>query len=260
MPSPTILHRKWLTRILKSIVMISLFALLLNYALASSNWQKLAPGMEFQELDKNALAPWSHIYAFRINLKYNQLSSLLAKEMAVQYAAANEFGQHAQALITINGGFFDRNFKSLGLRISDGKTKSPLKKISWWGIFYIRNERPYISSARQFQADKQISFAVQSGPRLLVNGQIPPLKPGKAERTALGINNDGQVILLVTDNAALSTMELAQLLKSPPLNCINALNLDGGSSTQLHVQVGDFHLSVHGLANVADAVIVRQKK
>ncbi|KTC73070.1 hypothetical protein Lbir_1122 [Legionella birminghamensis] len=259
MPSQTIVNRKWLTRIWKSLLTVSLLALVLNYALASNNWHKLTSGIDYQELKESYLTPWSHIYAFRINLKYNQLSLVFAKDMAVKYASADEFAQHSNALLTINGGFFDQEFKPLGLRIKNRQLKSPLKQISWWGIFYIRNDKPYITNVRQFRRDNQIEFAVQSGPRLLINGQIPPLKPGRAERTALGITPDGEVIILVTDNAALSTIELAQIMKAPPLNCLNALNLDGGSSSQLHAQIDSFHLNVHGFSNVSDAVIVKAK-
>ncbi len=57
----------------------------------------------------------------------------------------------------------------------------------------------------------------------------------------------------------LSTTELAQVMKAAPLNCENALNLDGGSSSQLRAQIGSFQLDVHGFSNVSDAVIVQAK-
>lgn len=181
----------------------------------------------------------------------------MAKDLAVKHASVNEYAEHSKAMVAINGGFFDKNFRSLGLRISDKQQQSPLKQISWWGVFYIKNKTAYITSARQFKKSKAIDFAVQSGPRLLINGQIPPLRPGRAERTALGINAEGQVILLVTENAPLSTTELAQLMQSPPLNCINAINLDGGSSSQLYAAVDSFRLNVHGFSNISDAIAVK---
>ncbi len=57
----------------------------------------------------------------------------------------------------------------------------------------------------------------------------------------------------------MSTTELAQLMKAEPLNCDNALNLDGGSSSQLHAHLNSFQLDVHGFSNVSDAVIVTAK-
>lgn len=256
----TIAPIKWLTRASKTAFTLLMVFLVLNFAIAANHWQKLSPGIEYQDIGSGYLTPWSHIHVFRINLKDNRLSLVMARDMSRQYASVDEFAQHSRALLAINGGFFDDNYKSLGLRIKNRKQINPIKQISWWGVFYIKNQHAYLASARQFYRSGQIDFAVQSGPRLLVNGKIPPLKAGRAERTALGITQDGQVIILVTDHAAMSTTELAQRLKAPPLNCLNALNLDGGNSTQLYAKVRNFHASVHGFSNVSDAIIVEAKK
>ncbi|STX29393.1 Exopolysaccharide biosynthesis protein related to N-acetylglucosamine-1-phosphodiester alpha-N-acetylglucosaminidase [Legionella beliardensis] len=257
--SQTIAIIKWLRQGWKSAFTVLFILILLNYALAATNWHKLSPGLLYQDLNDSYLSPWSHIHAFRIDLNSNQLALVMAKDLAMKHASADEYAQHSKALITINGGFFDHNFHPLGLRINNKKQQSPLKQISWWGVFYIKNNKAYLKNVRQFRRNKHIEFAMQSGPRLLINGQIPPLKPGRAERSALGITADGQVIILVTENTPLSTTELAQLMKAPPLNCVNALNLDGGSSSQLHAEVDSFRLNVHGFSNVSDAIIVKKK-
>lgn len=259
MSRQTISSAKWLNPIGK--MLLSLLMLLCCIKpLVASDWRKLAPGIEYQDLDGNFLTPWSHIHAFRINLKENRLSLVTAADLSREHASVDEYAQHTNALLAINGGFFDNNYKPLGLRIYNKRQKTPLKRISWWGVFYIRNQKPYIASVNQFHHSSQIDFAIQSGPRLLVNSRIPPLKPGRAERSAIGITHDGRVIILVTDNLPLSTTELAQLMKAPPLNCQNALNLDGGSSSQLRAQLDSFQLEVHGFSNVSDAVIVKARK
>ncbi|WP_419418895.1 phosphodiester glycosidase family protein [Legionella sp. D16C41] len=259
MPSKTIELTKWLRQGLKAIFTVLFITILLNYAIAAANWQRLGPGLLYQDLNFSYLSPWSHIHVFLIDLKSNKLSSIMAKDLALKNASAEEYAEHSKSLITINGGFFDHNFHPLGLRINDKKQQSPLKQISWWGVFYIKHDHAYLTSVNQFKRSKQIDFAVQSGPRLIIHGQIPPLKPGRAERSALGITPEGQVVMLVTENSPLSTTELAQLMQAPPLNCIHALNLDGGSSSQLHAAINNFHLNVHGFSNVSDAIIVQKK-
>ncbi|KTC84217.1 phosphodiester glycosidase family protein [Legionella brunensis] len=259
MSRQTITSAKWLIRVSQLLIAILISVFFSNYALATSEWRKLAPGIEYQDLDGSFLTPWSHIHAFRINLKENQLSLITAADLARENASVDEYAQHTKALLTINGGFFDNNYKPLGLRIYNKRQKTPLKNISWWGIFYIRNQKPYLTNASQFRHNSQIDFAIQSGPRLLINSRIPPLKPGRAERSALGITHDGRIIILVTDNLPLSTTELAQLMKASPLNCQNALNLDGGSSSQLRAQLDSFQLEVHGFSNVSDAIIVKAR-
>lgn len=226
---------------------------------ASDNWHNLKPGLAYQDLATSLLSPWSHIHVFRIDLSKYRLESIFASALAKKFAYAEEFAEHTQALIAINGGFFDKNYLPLGLRISQFKQKNPLKRISWWGIFYTQHNKAYMTNVRAYSPSPSIDFALQSGPRLIVNGQIPSLKPGIAERTALGISKKGEVIVLVTENNPLSTKELASLMQAPPLDCQHALNLDGGSSSQLQATIDDFHVHVHRFANVSDAVIIKAR-
>lgn len=144
------------------------------------------------------------------------------------------------------------------MRINNYRQENPLKRISWWGVFYVKNNKAYISSLNRFRQDDEISFAMQSGPRLLIKGKIPSLKPGEADRSALGITAKGKVIILVSTNATMSTNKLAHLLKAPPLSCVDAINLDGGSSSQLYAHIGSFQLNVHSFSNVSDAIIVKK--
>ncbi|MFA6302555.1 MAG: phosphodiester glycosidase family protein [Legionella sp.] len=236
-----------------------LILLFISFTSQAASWQQLSPGIEYQDLEGGLLTPWSHIHAFRIDLEKNQLSLITAKALALKDASADQFGMRTQALLSINGGFFDHNFNPLGLRINNKKMQNPLKRITWWGIFYVKDNKPYISSVRNFIHDDEIEFAIQSGPRLLVKGKIPALKVGSADRSALGITKDGKIILLVSTNTAMSTRELAQLMQSSPLYCTDAINLDGGSSSQLYANINSFHLNVHGFSNVSDAIIVTPK-
>lgn len=225
----------------------------------AQRWQTIAPGIEYQDLEGGILTPWSHIHAFKIDLNYNQLAIVPAKKLEAKNASVDQFAQYSNALISINGGFFDQDFNPLGLRISEGALLNSIKPISWWGVFYIKNNKPYIVSLKRFSFNKSIDFAIQSGPRLLVEGKAPSLKQGIADRSALGITADNKVIILVSTNAAMTTDELAHLLKSPPLYCINAINLDGGSSSQLYARIKSFQLNVRGFSNVSDAIVVKKK-
>lgn len=237
-----------------------LFSVFFALPAQAGDWQEIAPGMEYVDLGSNLLTPWSHIHAFRIDLNHNQLNLVMAKSLSQQHASVEEFANHSKALLAINGGFFDREYHSLGLRISNQKQYSPLKRISWWGIFYTKNQKPHLSSINKYNSAQQVDFAVQSGPRLLVNGRIPSLKIGHAERSALGIAPDGRVIIIVTENTPMTTTALAEMMQSPPLNCKDALNLDGGNSSQLIAQTDSFKINVHGFSNVSDAIIVKPRK
>ena len=221
-------------------------------------WRPVAVGIEYLDLGAHLLSPWSHVHVFRIDLKKNKFDLVMAKALSQNYASADQFAQYSNALIALNGGFFDHNYHALGLRIGNQRQYSPLKRISWWSIFYIKDQTPYISSVRSYNPEQRAEFAVQSGPRLIINGRIPALKIGLAERSALGITHQDEVIIVVTENTPMTTTELAKLMQSPPLNCKSALNLDGGSSSQLHAHMNAFQVKAHGFSNVSDAIIVKQ--
>ena len=222
-------------------------------------WQPLVSGLEYLDFKYQSLSQWSHIHAFRIDLQTMQLSVLMAKDLPQPYASAQTFKHYGHGLLAINGGFFNPNRTPLGLRISDQHIFSPLRQISWWGVFFIKNQQAFITTPRDFQLKKNIEFAVQSGPRLVVNGQVPTLRPGFANRSALGIDKHGKVIVVVTENLPISTSDLAHILAAPPLNCVDALNLDGGSSSQLYAKIDRFKLDVPGFSQVSDAIVVKRR-
>lgn len=249
--------KRFMKRLGKSLIALFLVVIGLHFAMAANDWRPLAPGIDYKDIVTTHFTPWSHIHAFRINLQKNTLSLTTAKEIKHDFAVVSDYAQYSHALIAINGGFFDKNYRPLGLRISNHQQLSPLKSISWWGVLYTEDRHAYLSNAKRFKQSKLIDFAIQSGPRLLINGRIPSLRAGLDERSALGITQDGHVIILVTEHAAMTTTELAHLMKAPPLNCINALNLDGGSSSQLYANINSFQLNVHGFSNISDGIIVR---
>lgn len=253
-------ERKPLVKPLSKLLIIVLLTMAgFHFASASSHWKAIAAGVTYRDSAPTSLSPWSHIHTFKINLKQNEINLVLAKDLHHEFASAADFARQDDAILAVNGGFFDNHYRPLGLRIQNSHPLSPIKPISWWGVFSIRNNNATISSYHQFQNAPGTSFAIQTGPRLLINGKIPTLKPGRAERTALGINRQGEVILIVTEYNPLTTTELAQLLQKAPLNCIQALNLDGGSSSQLYTKTDNLTLSVHGFSQVSDGIIVTPK-
>lgn len=211
-------------------------------------------GLEYMDYRPGNGPIWSHIHIFRFNPKYYRLTVALASQTKRPSATVKTLGTLNNALVTINGGFFTPAYRSLGLRISNGKQLSPLKAISWWGVFYLKHNRAYMRSMRQFK-QRRVDFAVQGGPRLLVAGKIPKLKEGLDNRTALGITKGGSVIMLVTQNYPMSTTELAKMMRDV-LHCRYALNLDGGGSSQLFVNIDDFKMHVAGYSQIADVIML----
>ena len=105
-----------------------------------------------------------------------------------------------------------------------------------WGVFYVTDDgTPRIVHTRDFVQRTNIVVAVQSGPRLVVDGAPLKLKPQIAKRSAVCLNASNQVTFIATERGLL-LQDFANLLARPEgdggFGCTFALNLDGGSSTQ----------------------------
>lgn len=241
-----------------------LLLLCLSPTLYAQSWRTLRPGLEYSVLQPSKTNIWGKIHVFRIDPRYFHLELALAADQQKQTSSARSLALANRGLIAINGGFFTPELKPIGLRIKNGIVRQRMQHTRWWGIFYIKNNKPYLVAPRYYRKQKGIQFALQSGPRLVVNGRIPRLKPGFAARSALGITRDHKILLLATEKLVLTTTELAQIMQAPPqsngLNCEYALNLDGGNSTQVYAHVDRLYLDVRGYANITDAVVVVPSK
>lgn len=217
-------------------------------------WEPPISGIEYEKF--NFSGDSSHVHAFRIDPQHYHFD-LVVKNRLDHFPTKQAFLPE-NALIAVNGGFFSPNLQPLGLRIHNGKTLSSYKAISWWGIFFIEDDVPQIIASNAFRPNKKIRFAIQSGPRLIVDSNILPLKPGIANRSALCIDKEKNIIIAVTEFYPLTLTGWAQILKNH-LGCQFALNLDGGHSTQLAAKIGDFVLNIGGFTPVSDVISVIRK-
>lgn len=228
---------------------------------APTVWQTLAPGLSYTQISHFPAFPQGQVHAFQIDLRHYRFSIHLTQnhDQSVPMSLPELMPQQ-NAVIAVNGGFFSPEYKPLGLRISGGQLIKPLKPTAWWGVFFIKDSRARVVSQKNYSADIHPDFAIQAGPRLLDQGIIPKLKLDIDDRTALGINRAGKVILVATNNLMLSTVELARLMQRSEaeggLGCVEALNLDGGHSTQLYTRLPNFSLQLPSYLPVADAILV----
>lgn len=170
----------------------------------------------------------------------------------------------ASADLAINGTFFDEKRRPLGLLVSEGVTLSPLRTADW-GVLTVDDDGVAAQvHTRDFRASKAIDFAVQCGPRVVIDGTPPGLKLQVARRTGLCIQTPTQVALFVV-NAPVEANTLAAWLAQPEssggLGCRDALLLDGGPSSQLDERGGKTHPSIGGGWGVPNAIgVVARRK
>ena len=246
---------------LKCLGLLALASSLACADVGETHWQLLSPGLDYAQISlPQEQGNHASLYAFKFSSKQYTLSLARAIDDGQTGNDVVSLAKQSNALVAVNGGFFSPASLPLGLRVRQGQVLNPIKPISWWGVFRIENGRPYITTWQDFKMTPNVSFAIQSGPRLLIHGRIPSLKQGNADRTALCITKHGDVIVLATANASLTLQQLAELMRAPAhhggLDCVDALNLDGGTSTQMYASVDGIDVNVPNFKSLVDAVIV----
>ena len=144
-------------------------------------------------------------------------------------------------LFATNGGMYMEDNSPLGLFIEGGKTIKPINTASSKtgnfylmpnGIFYITEDKtPHIFKTTDFVKNKKnykINYATQSGPMLLINGEVhPEFKEGSSNlniRNGVGILPDNKVIFAMSKEP-INFYDFTMYFKKR--GCKNALYLDG---------------------------------
>ncbi len=195
----------------------------------------LEPGLEYNNL---AVRPAGSdtptaIHVLRFDPKRFTMTVIEAAATGAKLADARAFRLAGKAIAAVNGNYFDPQYKPLGLLVSAGKQLHRLRRVDH-GIFTIADKRPKLQHARSYKKPAKLEFAVECGPRLVVDGKPLTFKPGVHRRTAIASDRTGRILLLATAGV-ISLADLAAFLARPEakggLGAIAALNLDGGSST-----------------------------
>lgn len=239
-----------------------LFVLVLiaQNSFALTEWHRIIKGIEYTKLEYPRGFTFGQLHAFKIDPNRYKLKLSFANEYSGIFSGARGLTRLKNGLLGVNGGFFTPQLMPLGLRVSDGVEIRPIKNTSWWSVFVMHGNKPSIVHLKNYHPHSNVDFAIQAGPRLVIDGMVPKLRDGMANRTALGITADDKIVIVATQNLSISTTELANILRSPEeadgLECVDAINLDGGSSTQLYAKIKHFQVHVPSFVPVADAVVV----
>ncbi|MBI2083454.1 MAG: phosphodiester glycosidase family protein [Deltaproteobacteria bacterium] len=208
-------------------------------------WKPLQKGWDYQQ-------EGSRIHLFQIDPREYRFDLLVARDNNTPTLAAKTYREKSGALLVVNGGFFDENFRSLGLLVKKGKILNPLRN-SEWGIFQIRDKTPSVIHRRDWNPEK-VEIAIQVGPRLVIDGRIPSFKPEEEphRRSAIGVTKEGKILIAIADEP-IEMKKWAELIQRyAPF----AMNLDGGGSSQISVRLKDLSLELIGTTAIPNAVAV----
>jgi len=141
-------------------------------------------------------------------------------------------------LFAANAGIFDPNFTPLGLFVEDRQTLAPLNLNSGSGNFFLKPNGIFlidadgaaiIESSVYSKRTTLPRLATQSGPLLVINGQINPQLSADSDsrkiRSGVGVNSADHIVFALSRDRV-TFFEFASLFRDE-LHCQNALYLDG---------------------------------
>ncbi|MEM1087041.1 MAG: phosphodiester glycosidase family protein [Pseudomonadota bacterium] len=155
-------------------------------------------------------------------------------------ALVRELGEQGETLVfAMNGGMYHEDRSPVGyyrdaygdranLNLNDGPGNFHLKPN---GVFWIKSGRAGVLESEAYaKADIDPTYATQSGPMLVIDGEIhPALNPegvSRKRRNGVGVSADGQTVHFAISDSAVTFHEFASLFQTV-LETPNALFLDG---------------------------------
>ena len=210
---------------------------------AEIRWQEVEPGYSFArvELGEPEAMLKSEILLLKFDPKRFQVQALPAKDFGKDRTDLKTLTIRAGGIAGINANFFDESGLPLGLLIQSKQVRNKMHKGGslLTGVFLIGDTEPRIVHRDDFK-EESVDFAIQSGPRLIADSR--PLSVSAANqssrRSGIAITKEKHVIIFATllRFPGASLAQIQNLLLTPSLGIVDALNLDGGGSSQLYIQ------------------------
>ena len=161
------------------------------------------------------------------------------------YVQISDLAKRENAYVAINGGFFTEDFKPAGMCVINSKklsSYSSQKLLS--GTLHI-SEKGHVILNHRSDGIPSADFILQSGPFLVDPGGLMGIQtdqPKFHRRSLLALSTHGELLVLSTTRTSL--YKLAEcLVTQSALFGVNkierALNLDGGPSTGMFVNMGE---------------------
>jgi uncharacterized protein YigE (DUF2233 family) len=209
----------------------------------SFRWSTVEPGFEMAryELGEGIMVIRSEVLLLKFSPEQFDIVTVRASDLGSPRTDVRTMTKQTAGIAGINAHFFGTQGEPLGLLISAGKSLGKIHRGGrlLTGVFCIQNGRPKIVHRDNFK-DNNVSEAVQSGPRLVVDGKALQIASPDvtSRRSGIAVTDDGYVILFATmlRFPGASFRQLQEMLLDPSLKVQHALNFDGGGSSQLFVE------------------------
>lgn len=226
---------------------ISCFALALSLILASARveaqvaWTAVGNDLEQAHIDISPGTLFSaQLVLIRTSLSNFRVEVLRALDFGKARASVAEMCKASKAQLCINANFFDEAGNALGLIVHRGIQLQDIHRggKTLTGIFYASRDMIKIIPRTSYQPERVLE-AVQAGPRILHARQpVAGIElTSRSRRSGICIDGKDRLVFFVVSSGLLgvSMQELQSALRHPEIDCAEALNLDGGGSSQLYM-------------------------
>lgn len=211
---------------------------------SASRWKLIEKGLEFARYELGAGRYIIHpeVYLLRISPERFNIVAAVPPGFTAKGSPVNSdirsLVKSLPGIAGINANFFDEQGRALGLVVMGGEVKQPIHRGGrvLTGIFGMRGAKPFIVHREQFDPSG-VTMAVQAGPRLIDGGKVTKLSDAEevSRRSGIAITRRGELILFATvlRFPGASLQEIQHMLLDPEFAVVEALNFDGGGSSQL---------------------------
>jgi uncharacterized protein YigE (DUF2233 family) len=212
---------------------------------ASGQWQKIAPGVDYRQYKTESRL----IHVTRIDLRTESLRVIGTRE-ADKGTTVSEYARRNNALVAINGDYFDDKRKPIGLSIGPCGQWDGTEDTEREGVLAIDDDTARIyAPVGVLKELEEIDAAVSGWPMLVRDCRAIPSSelPGSDSftrsphpRTAVGLSQDRRRLFLVVAEGrkpgipGLTLSQLGYFMKNT-LGVCSAINLDGGGSSAMWI-------------------------
>jgi exopolysaccharide biosynthesis protein len=231
---------------MKRLSLICTLLLAAAAVLAQDEWQPVGPGVTYEHIRDGSM----DIHVARIDLTSDKVR-IVASRQSDFGTRVSEFAKRTHALIAINGDYFDKVMKPIGLVIGPCGQWSDTKDTSREGVVAFGPNRAEVRTQSEVMDPPEdwVAGAVSGWPMLvrechaLTSTELPGsdgFTRSPHARTAVGITKDGSTLYLVVADGRrkdVPGLTLGQLgaWMADKLQVCSAINLDGGGSSTMWV-------------------------
>ncbi|WP_159633576.1 phosphodiester glycosidase family protein [Sphingobacterium composti Ten et al. 2007 non Yoo et al. 2007] len=217
-----------------------------SLAFVQQQWktQKIAKGIVWKSASSSTIFNSNQIInILEIDLKKNQ-KNLGLKALSDSRELTSKLAQEANAIVAINGGFFDmKNGGAVDfIKVENQIVNHTIAKSARANAYFAFDKKSTTISSDS-SSIANLPNIMLAGPMLLAESSRSELaknafNDNRHPRTAIGTKNNKLILITVdgrrSESQGMNLHELTHILKW--YGCENAMNLDGGGSTAMYIK------------------------